>query len=77
METDDEWNSHFSALMKSDFQEGDRRRVELALLSLDEERVFQQTKQNHPDVLHMVLQRLGEDQDVIDVHEDEAVKHVP
>lgn len=57
-------------------QEGEGRRMELALFHLDE-RVFYQAKQHRPDMLHMVLQGVEEDQDVVNVHEDEAVKHVP
>lgn len=51
--------------------------MELALFHLDEQRVFYQAKQHRPDMLHMVLQGLEEDQDAVNVHEDEAVKHVP
>lgn len=51
--------------------------MELALFHLDEQQVFHQAKQHRLDMLHMVLQGLEEDQDVVNVHQDEAVKHVP
>lgn len=49
-------------------KETDGWHVDLALLSLYKERMLQRAEQCCLDMLHMVLQRLGEDQNLIDIH---------
>ena len=53
------------------------RDVEFALLRLNIKSVLQQSLQNLSNVNPVLLHRLGEDQDVVEVNENGMVQHVP